>query len=533
MERNVNVINRREEDQQEYRREQIKAMRRSTPTTSSEQRDFAPRGSYLGFLKTEDSPPESAPLEALDEESPNTNALISALMSKIAELELANTQILAQQVNTSSQLQAVQRETESMSRAYEVLQLDDLDGSGRQWEVQLDENELLSDATKGVIRFGSLRRKIDQSLHEGDTREVERGLLNLDNEDLSGDNNLFDSGLLGRPKYGSMMLQSTVRLKGKTRGSMAGLFDSASTVKQPDTFAFDDMPSSKSAALSSISPETHLRSLPEHTPQTLEAELGGLDWMLDDDPKYHLRATSLYDLSVLGSRSPSRSPSPSPTASPLSLPSMHLDEIQPRSEAVVISLEPPTPDKLRTTTRAKSNNTELSPSAARYRRMSQTVRMRTGQWVDGRFSDTLLSPLKKNSQLSRSTSTNSLYNSESSNFGSGEGTPKPQGPLPLPKRLASAFEAVTDLFNGNAPSEDATDINQDAVELFVRPAPVKNAESGGNSLTKLMLEVWLWLQFAIIILVFVWAMAKRGPKTIIAEAGTASAGANGNKRGHR
>jgi hypothetical protein len=32
---------------------------------------------------------------------------------------------------------------------------------------------------------------------------------------------------------------------------------------------------------------------------------------------------------------------------------------------------------------------------------------------------------------------------------------------------------------------------------------------------KFIFELWLWLQFCIIILVFLWAMAKRGPKSVL------------------
>ena len=33
-----------------------------------------------------------------------------------------------------------------------------------------------------------------------------------------------------------------------------------------------------------------------------------------------------------------------------------------------------------------------------------------------------------------------------------------------------------------------------------------------------ILEVWLWLQFAIVVVVFLWAMARRGPKSVLKEA---------------
>ena len=39
-----------------------------------------------------------------------------------------------------------------------------------------------------------------------------------------------------------------------------------------------------------------------------------------------------------------------------------------------------------------------------------------------------------------------------------------------------------------------------------------------KGVTKVIFELWLWLQFCIIILVFLWAMAKRGPKNVLEDA---------------
>lgn len=33
-----------------------------------------------------------------------------------------------------------------------------------------------------------------------------------------------------------------------------------------------------------------------------------------------------------------------------------------------------------------------------------------------------------------------------------------------------------------------------------------------------VLEVWLWLQFAIVVMVFLWAMARKGPKSVLEDA---------------
>ena len=34
----------------------------------------------------------------------------------------------------------------------------------------------------------------------------------------------------------------------------------------------------------------------------------------------------------------------------------------------------------------------------------------------------------------------------------------------------------------------------------------------------LLLELWLWLQFSVVVMVFLWAMARRGPKSVLEDA---------------
>ena len=59
----------------------------------------------------------------------------------------------------------------------------------------------------------------------------------------------------------------------------------------------------------------------------------------------------------------------------------------------------------------------------------------------------------------------------------------------------------------------------------VRPATEQTAEVGANKKEKghagfvgFVLEIWLWLQFVLIILIFIWAMARRGPRNVLKEA---------------
>ena len=40
---------------------------------------------------------------------------------------------------------------------------------------------------------------------------------------------------------------------------------------------------------------------------------------------------------------------------------------------------------------------------------------------------------------------------------------------------------------------------------------------------KVVLELWLWVQFVIIIMVFLWAVTKRGPRSVLRNASRTSA----------
>ena len=49
-------------------------------------------------------------------------------------------------------------------------------------------------------------------------------------------------------------------------------------------------------------------------------------------------------------------------------------------------------------------------------------------------------------------------------------------------------------------------------------AQVMAARPRREGFVGLLLEVWLWLQFAVVIMVFLWAMARRGPKSVLEDA---------------
>ena len=115
--------------------------------------------------------------------------------------------------------------------------------------------------------------------------------------------------------------------------------------------------------------------------------------------------------------------------------------------------------------------------------MSETIRSRTNRWVDGRFKDP-----------GSNSNTRARANEE-------EKTPT----APAPHQLVDAFDAAVESFARQRNGSSLT--NQ------------KSKVKKPRGLAAIMLEIWLWLQFAIIILVFLWAMAKRGPKSVLGHSG--------------
>ncbi|KAK7696008.1 hypothetical protein QCA50_000648 [Cerrena zonata] len=61
-------------------------------------------------------------------------------------------------------------------------------------------------------------------------------------------------------------------------------------------------------------------------------------------------------------------------------------------------------------------------------------------------------------------------------------------------------------------------VHQDSNPMLAENSVVVAAAPKTDGFVGFILEVWLWLQFAIVVLVFLWAMARRGPKSILHEA---------------
>ncbi|GLB34102.1 hypothetical protein LshimejAT787_0109860 [Lyophyllum shimeji] len=474
-------------------------------------RDFAPEGSVFGgpstafsFFPPGDTPrrqsgtpfrrPNPAPFTPHPE-----STLIAQLLEKIQELEETNNRIIDQQNETANQLNAMQRETEHINKVYEcfadaniVEEACDDDAAPERGETATRDD---------TIRFRSFKRN------------------------LAGD---FSPS----PNPNDMHQSLNISTAPKTRKSVVGLFDNAkddnrgpSTPDQLKSFSLPvpfASPSENegrrksvsagstgffSPALStlSLSPsQTSSQNLPQ---RTLETELGNEftgGWGLNTGNN-HSRANSLYDLTQTSAPA---SPSPlfahpsldqsknigSPLDSREMLPtpvSMTMGK-----SALRLSVEPPTPDKVAAA--SKDQGETPSKQSARYHRMTETVRSRTSRWVDGRFKDTLTGGTKANADVSADDEDRD-----------GREVSRPSTPLPL--RLANAFDAAVENFTGQ-PKRSSSQASAKSTE---KKAPEKKRRGVGA----VMLELWLWLQFAVIILVFLWAMAKRGPKSVLGEPG--------------
>lgn len=437
-------------------------------------------------------------------------ALINKLMDKMTELQEANSRIIEQQAETTKQLQAFQKETEQMNKIYHSL--------SSPFEVE-DESDSDHDRT-GLTRYHSFSQVVDS-----------RPLLSASAKKR-----------VGSARHRRRTLGSTDEKAAKAASQRANVTTSILNLPIPfppsptmnrhhsftslhDAFA--------SPALSSLSLDSARDDLKQSSPvlQTLQSELGdALVAGVTDMNNFHLRSTSIFNLSVKPASNLSIPPSPSPSPG-------HLQALRNAfgSGQDADAQAPPTPMSLA----PRGNSLLLHPEGAanqflatpamdnrpileftspglqspRYYRMSQTVRSRTDRWVKGRFGNSLIGNLDDIDEPS----------------------PPPPVSLNVSQRLAHAFEAVVEGFASEGPeiavtceddhASSATSSRRSSVyedATIANESPVQETLNIGSTtskpgLSKVILELWLWLQFVVIIVVFLWAMARRGPKAVLFE----------------
>ena len=446
-------------------------------------------------------------------------ALVSQLLLKIQELEDTNTQITEQQARTVTQLQTVQKDATSLRLVYESLG----DGEGVEWIAEEGERSpgVEGDEANETIRFSSLRRTLsaDASI------------------DFAGGIDVDMRSSLKHPVLPDLV---PVVAHSKVRRSVVGLFDSprkevvppTSPVSETTTPVLLDMmipglppvpfvpqPSNTSATTpTSRSPSPILSpSLAgtvsssieaAHCHPTLDSELGAAfeghwDGRVGQDgspDSHHFRTSSIVSSTSIVPGAESTSSAAAISAlrtqqepegfSDVFMPAMSLSH---RSTA----LAPGSWHGDRSISSA-SDSPSASP-AEKKRRKSQTIRLRATHWKEGRFGGTLIPVDKRNSlDISRPST-------------------------PVPERLVSAFEAIVDTMNRSkgeiALSLDDKGHSAESTAGGMRSRGETQPAPRQRGIVAFVLEIWLWLQFAIIVVVFVWAMARRGPKSVLEEAG--------------
>ncbi|KAI0959607.1 hypothetical protein AcW1_004390 [Taiwanofungus camphoratus] len=494
-------------------------------------------------------------------------AITSQLLLKIRELEETNAQIKEEQRMTEERLRAAQWDVEGIRRMYDCLS----DGAEVELEV-VHEDEPDSAAPSpskanrvpsgGTIKFSSLRRSIHQDLsrlHEPDEPDG------------------FASGITNEMQSTSRsaIVPSRRVASHKTRKSVVGLFDpepafpdaspscppSLSTATPfrllPSAFEFGDADISMwSTAATDGLPASPARTItsPLLTPaegpalaRTLRSELGsecGDAWGARA-PNHHLRTTSLCDLA---SPDLSREASASPPAPVFVFPPLddsadfapststrRTDEswdagadedagpsTPPRRPGLLLNVEPPTPTPERLE----------RPASLRARRLSQTMRSRTHRWVEGRFGRSPEPELEMRSRRRR----DGAQAGGSSLSGAGPGGIMGETLHEVVRQVsressrgsapASASETIGAEPDGRKEGEAGRSVELHHTARAETSAVVDPMGARKEGFVGFMLEVWLWLQFAVVILVFLYAMAKRGPKSVLAEAEQRRAGRN-------
>jgi len=419
--------------------------------------------------------------------------LISQLMDKIKELEETNQEISKQQNASVRKLRKAMIGAEGMRKVYDYLS-DDED-----IEVEIVDEDEFVDASEHAprgslgsvpeedppMRFSSLRRTINEDIHKRLATEL--------SEDEGHDH-----------EYDGMEHHHS-----RSRGTVVGLFDplegrglTSSPAHSQDEES-DDLDESTifSRGVSPIGSPLLMLPEPQAHIRSLGSELGSdyLDNLEASTSDHrHTRTTSVFSLSALvaDSTPPNRmshgrsmslvegSPTP-PSKRPAA--SAHQ-----RSGSVRDKDRP-----------SDTGTLERSRSQFRTRLLNQTISARSNRWSDGRLEDVAISTSK---------------------------APRVSAPL-----VAAMFQEAVEQVTGSSPAPVITSpgtsrsarvhLDGSREGSPVRPATEQAVEAGTKGKGKshpgfvgFVLEIWLWLQFVLIILVFVWAMARRGPRNVLKEA---------------
>jgi hypothetical protein len=391
------------------------------------------------------------------------SALVAQLVSKVRELEFTNEQILESQRNTSTKLQEAQIEAEGIRRLYAFLD----ERNDVELEVVEDsehEGQHVHDPSS-TMRFRSLRRSIN-----GDLRQLTTSTLGNDTEADKGGTMHRNTLIKGHPL--------------KARKTVVGLFDTPSQPARDGAEPAMMMSNPPSPSLSSLElPAGSLFSASRqasHVP-TLGSELGS-DYGGDYAENHHLRSSSLYDVFLSGP-SPSSRP-----ATPTSPPRNTQTSSGPLLDEPQVSNPPQDLDKTPQKTSFKPTHQH------RLSEISDTIRARTNYWVDRRFHNT--APIRRLTGFHGSEARdNSL-----------------KGPVSASKPAVS--QAAVQTTSCDAEEHDFVIVRADDVPLLQSTSTSQVAKKKSRAM-KVVLEIWLWVQFVVIIMVFLCAVTKRGPRSVL------------------
>ncbi|KAH9049742.1 hypothetical protein EDB84DRAFT_1452889 [Lactarius hengduanensis] len=250
----------------------------------------------------------------------------------------------------------------------------------------------------------------------------------------------------------------------KARKTVVGLLDGT----EPSA-PVNDPPSSPALSLLELHACSPLSQQVSHT-HTLGSELGS-DYGSDYAENHHLRSSSLYDVFLSGPSAPSRPTTPTP---------LHHSQLS--SELL--------PDELQETPQ------RMARKADRPHRLSDTIRARTHFWVDKRFHHT--TPVRRHVTRHRPESGNGLAEGQMAAL--------------KPAVTQVAVQTMTDGEERNLALVRVDTAGELQSTPGVEVAPL---EPKRGRVTRMVLELWLWAQFIIVIMVFLWAVTRRGPRSIL------------------
>lgn len=263
----------------------------------------------------------------------------------------------------------------------------------------------------------------------------------------------------------------------KARKTVVGLFDTPTRDGAEPSPPTNDPSSSPVLSLLDLPAGSPFSSQRASHTHTLGSELGS-EYGGDYAENHHLRSSSLYDVFLSG-------PSASRPTTPTPMTPLHNTQLS--------------SDPLRDEPQSPKQDLEKTPQRIAHKtdhphRLSDTIRARTHYWVDRR--------------LHYATPVRRLVNRHGPE--SGNGSAEVQITAMKPAVTQAAVQTMTE-----AEERNLAVVRVDEQQSTVAVAPLEPKRS---RVMRMVIELWLWMQFIIVIMVFLWAITKRGPRSVLRSA---------------